>query len=343
MPGALAIAIPLVLAAVLIASGIAKLRAPDDLDGWRELGVPAALRKTWLLRLHPWGEIALGIALAVVGGWLGLIAAVGSAVLMIAYTVVIIRAVSRPEPTDCACFGARSRVTGVTVARNVWLTALALAAIAVIWTNPLVGGAVLAGMGEPAWVLALAIAAVTVLVVMWSDAAGEQSQDDAPADASAGVPTVGASDGEDDYVRTRIPAVPLELADGTAINLRTLAAQKPILLLAVSSTCGWCEPVVEQKDKWRALLPEVDVRLLLTETPDESRWTEREEPQSLHDVDANVRASIFEWATPTALLLGADGMLAGGPVTGHLAVADFVDDVYETLHGERPVHSTSPA
>jgi hypothetical protein len=28
--------------------------------------------------------------------------------------------------------------------------------------------------------------------------------------------------------------------------------------------------------------------------------------------------------------------LAGGPVTGHLAVDRFLDDIYESLHGERP-------
>jgi hypothetical protein len=104
--------------------------------------------------------------------------------------------------------------------------------------------------------------------------------------------------------------------------------------------CGSCEPVRDKRAEYRALLPEVDVRLLLAE-PLSSGWTEREEPQSLHDVDDYVGASLGYAGTPSAVLLGADGLLAGGPVTGDLAVDRFVDEIYESLHGERP-HRTGP-
>jgi hypothetical protein len=126
------------------------------------------------------------------------------------------------------------------------------------------------------------------------------------------------------------------------VNLRALAARKPILLLAVSSMCGACESVVAKRAEWRALLPEVDVRLLLAEHPRLSPWTERDEPQSLHDVEDYVADSIENWATPTAVLLGADGMLAAGPATGDLAVASLVEDIYESLHGERPDREHRP-
>ena len=36
-------------------------------------------------------------------------------------------------------------------------------------------------------------------------------------------------------------------------------------------------------------------------------------------------------ATPSAVLLGADGMLAGGPVVGSYAVPDFVEQVKREL------------
>ena len=146
----------------------------------------------------------------------------------------------------------------------------------------------------------------------------------------------GASGAEErDYVRRRTPAVPVVLADGTEVNLRALAAKKPLLLLALSSMCGPCETIRDRRAHYRALLPEVDVRLLLVE-PTSSRWAEHEEPQSLHDVGDYVAGSIEEWATPSAVLLGADGLLAGGPVTGDQAVEAFIGDVYEALHGERP-------
>ena len=59
MLDALSIALPLLLAAVLIASAVAKLRTPDDLSGWADLGVPRALRREGLRRAHPWAEGAL--------------------------------------------------------------------------------------------------------------------------------------------------------------------------------------------------------------------------------------------------------------------------------------------
>ena len=80
------------------------------------------------------------------------------------------RARRRPvRSTSCACFGARKRVTRVTVVRNVWLTLLAIATAAVIWTTPLFGGALAAGIPQFAWLVALAIAAVTTALVLWPD------------------------------------------------------------------------------------------------------------------------------------------------------------------------------
>jgi hypothetical protein len=40
--------------------------------------------------------------------------------------------------------------------------------------------------------------------------------------------------------------------------------------------------------------------------------------------------------TPSAVLLGMDGLLAGGPVVGHPDIETFVADIYESLHGVRP-------
>ena len=120
MLDALSIALPLVLAAVLIGSAVAKLRTPDDLSGWADLGVPRALRREWLRRAHPWAEGALGVSLAVLGSWLGLLAALVAVALMAAYTVLVARVLRAIEQRPRACFGTRRRVTTVTVARNGW-------------------------------------------------------------------------------------------------------------------------------------------------------------------------------------------------------------------------------
>ena len=108
------------------------------------------------------------------------------------------------------------------------------------------------------------------------------------------------------------------------------------------SVCGSCEPVRERRETYRRLMPEVDVRLLLTE-PVTSRWAESDEPQSLHDEHDYVGESLGYRGTPSAVLLGADGLLAGGPVTGDRAVDRFVDEIYESLHGEQPVRDDALA
>ena len=59
---------------------------------------------------------------------------------------------------------------------------------------------------------------------------------------------------------------------------------------------------MERRETYRRLMPEVDVRLLLTE-PVTSHWAERDEPQSLHDEDDYVGESLGYRGTPSAVLL----------------------------------------
>lgn len=337
MPDALLIVPAFVLAGVLVWSGVAKLRHPDDLAGWTQLGVPASLRRSWLLRLHPWAELALALALVVLGGVLGALAALACLMLMVAYFWLVARALrassgAAADPT-CACFGEDAPISTVTVVRNAWLVLLSALAVGGLAAAPLLGGAmaVATRTGSWPWVLAAATAAATVVLVRWPESA---------------MPTVSAATGltytadaegivdagdEFDYVRTRTPAVPVQLADGRTVDLRALASQKPLMILAVSTSCGACAPVIDAAPEWRELVPEVDIRLLLQYAPAEGAFAERTEPQSLHDPDDYVRRSIEEWATPTALLLGSDGLLAGGPVTGFAAIREFVIDVRAAL------------
>ena len=329
MLGPIAIVAPLVMAAVLIASAIGKLRHPDDLAGWAEIGVPTPFRKDWIRRAHPWGELALGVALAVLGGVLGVLAALVALALMAAYTWLVARAVARADDASCSCFGARKRVTRVTVLRNAWLTAVAALTVGVIWANPLFGGALATATVLSAWlwIVAIFIAVVTAVLVVWPEDEGVAENAGAEAPASPLLDTE-----ELDYVRMRIPAVPVALGDGTKVNLRTLAKKRPMLLLAVSHTCGGCEPVIDKIGEWRELLPEVDVRFLLAHPPEAGPLTQTDEPQSLHDPHGYVSGSIEDWRTPTAVLLGIDGLLAGGPVTGYLQIEEFVAEIHESLH-----------
>lgn len=325
---AASLVLPMVMAGVLTASGVAKLRHPDDLAGWAELGVPAAFRREWLVRLHPWAEIALAVALAVLGGVLGLLAGIVSMALMVAYLLLVVRALRTAPDASCSCFGTRRPVTRLTVARNIWLAAVAMATAAVIWTTSLWGGA-LAGVWATqagGWIVVIAVAVLTAIVIVWPDAT------EAPAVAPASALVPAPADGEElDYVRLRIPSVPVTVADGTTLNLRHMAAYRPLLLLAVSSTCSSCASTIANAPAWRTLLPELDVRLLLRNTPTPGSFAEHDEPQSLHDPEGYISGTLGEWSTPTAVLLGADGLLAGGPVTGADAITEFVEDIRASL------------
>lgn len=325
----------LIVAAVLLVSGIAKLRNPDDEAGWQELGVPAVLRKKWLIRLHPVGEIVLAVAVVSLGGWLGVAVGSVAALLFIAYLVAVWVARRRSPDASCACFGARQQITTRTILRNAWLVLLALAsAVAVLWL-PVVGGALWLSLVSPTALIALGAVALT----MWlAHGPASESGREAPAE-----PLLAEHPNDDelaDYIPRPIPAVPVEQGNGDMLNLQRLAALKPILLLAVSETCGSCIPVIERAGQWRELLPEVSVRFLLKADPARSALTQDEgDDQSLHDQYSYVRDSIGGWKTPSAVLLGTGGLLAGGPVEGEQAISAFVDDIYEQLHGEPPTAS----
>ena len=59
-------------------------------------------------------------------------------------------------------------------------------------------------------------------------------------------------------------------------------------------------------------------------------------PQTLYDPKRFVYEALRLRGTPSAVLLGADGMLAGGPVAGHDAISTFVADVEAELAERSP-------
>lgn len=322
---------PLILGVVLIASGVLKAGKAADAAELEALGLPKPLRASWLARTHPWAEIALGLALLLLGGVLGVLAALAATLLMGGYLWLVAGALRRGTDSTCSCFGASRRITRITVIRNTWFALLALLALAVSGRTPVWGGTFAAmGDAEWGWIAGLLASAVTAALILAADAASAPAGDSAPVHTS--------TDEIDDYIRTRTPAVPVTLADGSRRSLRELTAQRPTLLLAVSQGCGSCATVLAHLDEWRRILPEVDIRLILTPLPDESELAERTEPQSLHDPDRYVAESLGYRATPSAVLLGADGLLAGGPVSGPDDVVQFIDDIYTSLHGVAPAN-----
>jgi hypothetical protein len=124
---AVALAARVVLALALVVAAIAKLRAPDrtraqtiDLIGARD-GAAVA-------RVLPFVE--LGIAVALIAWWTA-VPGIAAAVLLVLFTLVLVRAQTRRLP--CPCFGAASRpdaVGPVAILRNGILLAYAVLATA---------------------------------------------------------------------------------------------------------------------------------------------------------------------------------------------------------------------
>lgn len=318
-----------VLAVVLVVSAVGKLRSPSrSAEAFRDLRVPAPLRHRAVVEALPWGELLLAVLLVTAGGTLAVVAAVAAALLFAAYLALVVRALGFETPVDCACFGefAPGRVTRRTVVRNAWLLALAVANLVLV-VGPAGGVSVLGRLstgGAWAWPVAAGAAALTTwLVTAPTPGAGAPS---AAAPAS-GPPT----DEDGDYVRMRTPALPVQLADGTETDLRQLSTERAQLLLFVSEGCGSCEDVIDAAPRWRTELPAVDVRVVVTVAPGDGALSSTDEPQTVHDPRERLRASFGFWGTPSALLLGADGLLAGGPVTGSAAVPEFVDEIREQL------------
>ena len=307
---------------MLVTSAIGKLRDPARAAaGFAALKVPDALSSPFIVRAHPWVEIVVAVLLVVAGGRLAVAAAVVALALMLAYLWLVVRAVRSPVDVDCACFGAwgSEHVTSRTVWRNAWLTAMAALAV---WAVLAVDTSVLGHIGAAGawwWVFGLAATALTTVLVAGTR---RESVDEA---ADAGDLAVEA----EDYLRTRTPAVPVTLGDGSMAHLRQLSSQRPQLLVYVSEGCGSCQQVIRAVPSWRERLPELDVRVMVRQTTDVSGLTSAVEPMSVHDTEGLVWDSLGIRGVPSAVLLGADGLLAGGPVLG--GVPEFVDDIHAEL------------
>jgi hypothetical protein len=314
---------PLLLAAVLVVSAIGKLGAPQRArDALTAMGVPSWLDRPWVARAHPWAEISLAVLLIVSPGPLAVIAAGVAMLLMLAYLALVVRALRSPVDVDCACFGSLGgeRVTAATVWRNAWLGVVASVALGCA----VEGRSVAARLGSLDaaalwWLVAAAGTGLTVALVVGTGRP-------APREAREPFPA-----GEEDYLRVPTPAVPVFLADGSQTDLRSLSSERAQLLLFVSETCGSCEPVIAATPTWQASMPQVDVRFVLAQGPESSTLTSTDHPASLHDPERAVRDSFAVSGTPGAVLLGADGFLAGGPITGSSAVPDFVDEIRREL------------
>ena len=312
-----ALVVVLTLAAVLVTSGIAKLRdRRATRDAFDALRVPAVVPAELAAPALPWIEIALAVLLLVAPAT-GLVPVAALVLLlMLAYTALIGRALGFEEPVTCSCFGSIGRhdVDRTTLARNVLLMALAAVVLWFAADGGSIPGVVRGLEDSDGWTLlaAAVAAAVAVLVV------GDPSRPAAPESDEAELL---------DYERRPIPYGVLDLADGRSATLAELATSQARLLVVLNPSCGPCDRIAARLDEWVAgLEPAVGIVAIypLEHVPSEGLGHAAE--LAAVEPELNVRR-VFDVGTPAAVLLGADGLLAGGPVAGENAIADFVEAV----------------
>jgi hypothetical protein len=280
--------------------------------------VPKLLDTPVVRRLSPWAEVALGVALLVTSGTALVVVALLTLSLFVAYLVLIVGAVRRPEPVDCGCFGALgdSRVTRVTVWRNVALVLSALLAVAAGLRDVGVVGALVDG-DALAWVAAAALSAVVAVLVAYR----------APGSTTEAGPT---PDADGTYERERTPRATVLTESGQLVLLSEQAEGAAHLLLFLSPGCGPCGRIGPHLAEWDDQLGPVLVRAVVSSRPEIVSSLPYLAGRSYFDPYNTARAA-FNVGSPAAVLLGTDGMLACGPVQGEDAVYDFVAEVTEHL------------
>lgn len=349
------IAAPILLTLTLLFSGLAKLGARQGTeDAMTSLRLPLRPSHHVIASVLPATEIVLALVVWVPLVPLQVVITVLTAALMFGYLGIIARALTWEEAVECSCFGtlASPTVSRTTLARNILLSILAVLGVLAAGS----GQMTLALVQHPLTLVTyggvlLVTVALTALAIGTSSAASTASTSataGAPSTSSATASgpvatTPGSSadveelEGEEeilDYERTAIPAGVLQRPGGTLVTLRQLSAQQAVLLVFVSEGCGPCERVLDEVPAWiEELSGFLQVRPVLSRPLDQlrERTLDRVGEHALHDLQFSAREALGGRGAPAAVLLGADGLLAGGPVSGGSAVIEFVEDIRTEL------------
>lgn len=328
MPDSLVLA-HLVVAVTLVVAAIGKWRHPDtDHQALAGAGLPGWIGSPFVRRWHPVAELVLGVGMVLLPAPWNLLAVGGATLLVLAYLALVVVALRAPDPVSCGCFGAddTAPVSGRTLARNIVLVLAAVLALA----DAALGGSVPARLAEPGTWGWIAGALLAVLLTRLATSAGPA----APKEPASTQPMAsgGVEDDEmDDYVRAEIPDVGVLDPEGRPTALRSLAAGGAQLLVFLSPGCGSCAGIARDLPRWRDRDLPIAVRAVVhsnwLDTPGSPVWVET----ALVDRDGAAARALGVQGTPGAVLLGADGLLAGGPVAGAGAVRAFYVDIAEQL------------
>jgi uncharacterized membrane protein YphA (DoxX/SURF4 family) len=307
----------LLLAAVFLAAGMAKLR---DLPGSRhaigEFGVPARAAGV-LGTLLPLAELTITGAL--IAGPTATWGALAALALLLLFCVAIAWNLSHGRAPDCHCFGQlhSTPASRRTVARNLGLAALAFL--------------LAAGLGALAPAAAIAAVGIAALVAgplpAWLRRRGD-------GEASAGDAT-GAPEGLP--VGTPAPDFRLASLSGDSHTLDSLRASgRPLLLLFSDPNCGPCIEMAPMVARWqRQHSDELTIAVIEGDHDGEAVAPDEHGRRNvLLERESEVSGAYGTQGTPSAVLVGREGAIASPVAAG---AGEIEALLARTLNGFLPV------
>lgn len=342
-----------VLAAILGWAGIAKLREPDSLSlAMRQLRVPDILAGPVIQRSLPWVEIGLAVGLVLLGGGWAILVWAACLAMSGAYLVVIQEAVRRAEAVSCNCFGAASAVVDRwTLTRNILLVvASGVGLVGAISVPGSLVGRMLSFTALQWGALAVGVLVVALVAVLIRDQAdpgragtnalrlADRRTENPPAPAPGT-----AQDMADDYVRAPIPPSVYRPRQGVLAQLRDLVLERATLLIYVSATCASCAEVLAQLDDYQQRLPDLQVVAMVRSRPEIERLPAGVRDRVVVDASDSVLDGLHIRHVPSAVLLGMDRLLAGGPVAGVEQIDQMVSEIEQEFRAAADAASEANA
>ncbi|WP_410873098.1 MauE/DoxX family redox-associated membrane protein [Nocardia sp. A7] len=301
------------------------------LSTWGKLADRPATRKALVdfgihIRWAPWVAVGLPVieGLVAVGAvlpWTAGIAGAVSVLLLAVFTAAIVRLLLRGEHPNCSCFGAASAgpIGPVTLVRNGLLLALA----ALVTVGALRYPQVPAGLPAEA-TAGLALIAVLTMVVIWT--LGELHDLRRRVDEQA-MSTLGA---EGLPVGAVAPEFELQAVEGGRISLESLLSPgRAVLLVFVHPGCEMCAALARELPRWQSRVRET-LTIVLVGNGDLAEHADWGRRQGVGDIpvlvqqgnEAALRYRVR--GTPSAVLIGADGRVAGAVARGAMAVRELI-------------------
>lgn len=329
------------LAAVFLASAWGKRASvtnPDDgVTLWRRLGIPSLIARPFTVRLLLVVEVIVAVLL-LLPGWAGVVGALLALVLLGVFCVVVGYALRAGNITSCGCFGAAGPpVSRFTLWRNAGLIVLgALALTGHLYAPaPPLNAATVAATVLLVAALALAVWAVVTerdrnLVDQMRRIEVQMADEiEVMREALANAPT---ADEPEDYQPQPLPDLDVDHPEHGRIRLAELVEKKPVVLVGFSAYCGVCEEAVESIPQWQEQLGDaVEVVAIHRESaqPALQRF-----PHLEGHLVVDTHGYVFRvlgLGNPSAILLGADHTISGGPIIGANHIPDFINDIAAQL------------